>query len=46
MTSKSFFHFIDLSMSVFYTEVTIKSARGTAPLTAQQPAKGKVLKAE
>ena len=30
----------------WYTEVTIKSARGTAPLTAQQPAKGKVLKAE
>lgn len=29
-----------------YTVITIKSALGTAPLTAQQPAKGKVLKAE
>lgn len=29
-----------------YNGPTIKSARGTAPMTAQQPAEGKVLKAE
>ena len=37
---------IDINNAVRYTVITIKSALGTAPLTAQQPAKGKVLKAE